>query len=178
MPRVARATRPLIPILIEQRAGAAVIGAVALMLLLIPPFVADGEQILFWSDLALVPVAVLAAVWLRRQRGRPVAAPPLPAEAVLASDQRVLRRQAGWAVAYLLFVLLVATSVPDFFGFGFACAVLAVALALEARHLARWEQRVGARLYRGRTRGWFKRDNIYRVEDGSAVPQQYPSEEQ
>lgn len=34
---------------------------------------------------------------------------------------------------------------------------------LEARHLARWEQRTGSRLYRNRERGWFKRDKVYRV---------------
>lgn len=160
---VARATRPLRPILIEQRAAAALAAATALELLVIPPFVADGQQILFWSDLVLVAFAGLAAVWLRRQRKHLVTAAPAPAAAVLSSDRRVLGSQAVWAVPYLLFVLAGAIATPDFFGMGFACAVVAVALALEDRYLARWQQRTGVRLYRNRERGWCKRDKIYHV---------------
>lgn len=101
--------------------------------------------------------------WLRRQRKHLVTAAPAPAAAVLSSDRRVLGRQAVWAVPYLLFVLAVAIATPDFFGMGFACAVVAVALALEDRYLARWQQRTGVRLYRSRERGWCKRDKIYHV---------------
>jgi hypothetical protein len=161
---VARATRPLRPILPEQRTTAAILAAAALELLVIPPFVADGQRILFWSDLVLVPFAGLLAVWLsRRQRKHLVTAAPAPDAAVLSSDRRVLGWEAVWGVPYLLFTLAVATSTPDFFGMGFAVAVLAVAAAREARYLARWQQRTGARLYRNRERGWSKRPKIYRV---------------
>jgi hypothetical protein len=121
---VARATRPLRPILTEQRATAALLAAAALELLVIPPFVADGQRILFWSDLGLVAFAGLAVVWLRRQRKHLVTAAPAPDTAVLSSDRRVLGWQAVWAVPYLLFGLAAAISNPDFFGMGFAGAAV------------------------------------------------------
>lgn len=152
------------PLLAERRAAAATLGAATLVLLLIPPLAANGGQILFWSDLLLVAFAFLVAWWVRRQRRLlPVASPP-PEGSTLLDDPAVLRSQAAWGAPFLLFALIVAAALPEFFGYGLAVGVLAGTLALEAKHLARWESRTGVRVYRERKRGWRKRDSFYRLE--------------
>jgi hypothetical protein len=58
-------------------------------------------------------------------------------------------------------VLSTAASTPDFFATGLVCAVFALALALEASYVTRWEADRGTRLYRSRM-GW-SNPRIYRT---------------
>jgi hypothetical protein len=155
----ARAPR-LTPVAADHLGAAVVLGAAAVLLLVVPPLTADGERLLYWSDLFLVPFAIGGVVWLRRQRTDYGKATIVPSPAKLAANGSVIRRHAAWGTPYLLFVVLVASSVPDYFGLGFVCGVFAVALALESRYATRWEARSGDRLYRGPVR-WSKPE-IYR----------------
>jgi hypothetical protein len=146
----------LTPIATEQRAGAVVLAATAVILLVASPLAAASESLWHWSDLLIVALALGGVVWLRRQRRDYESAALAPSSAVLAAKGSVIRRHAAWGTPYLLFMLLVATSVPDRLGFGFAYAIFAVGLAMEARYTTNWEVSSGTRLYRGRL-GWSKR---------------------
>jgi hypothetical protein len=145
----------LIPVATETRAHAVILGAASLVLLAIPPLTANGQQILHWGDLIALALAIAAVVWLRRQRRGYEGVSAAPASAVLVSDRSVLRSRAAWGATYVLFVLLVVAGTPDFFGFGFACAVITAGLWMDSRHLAHCEERWEGRLYRTK-QGWSK----------------------
>ena len=144
----------------DHLGASVVLGAAAVVLLGVPPLIADGERLVYWSDLFLIAFAIGGVMWLRRRRSDYETAAMLPSGAKLAANASVIRRHAAWGAPYLLLVLLVASSVPDYFGLGFVCAVFAMALAVEARHATRWEARSGERLYRGPMR--WSRPEIYR----------------
>jgi hypothetical protein len=149
------------PLVTEHQAGAVLLGAVAVIFLTVCPLAADGERLVQWWDLLLVPIALGGVLWLRRQRRDYEKAAILPPTATPASTARVIRTHAAWGVLFLLFVLSAAASTPDFFATGLAAAVFAGGLALEARHATRWEAGRGSRLYRDRM-GWSK-PGIYRT---------------
>jgi hypothetical protein len=120
----ARAPR-LTPVATDHRGAAVVLGAAAVILLVVPPLTADGERLLYWSDLFLAAFAVGGVLWLRRRRTDYGKATIVPSTAKLASNGSVIRRHAAWGAPYLLLVFLVASSVPDYFGLGFVCGVFA-----------------------------------------------------
>jgi hypothetical protein len=151
----------LTPIATEQRAGAVVLAAAGMIFSAVSPLAADGERLWQWSDLLLVALALGGIVWLRRQRRDYGNAALAPSSAALADKRSVIRRYAIWGAPYLLLVLLAATTIPALIGFGFACVIYAVGLALEARYTTTWEVSSGARLYRGRS-GWSER-TVYRA---------------
>jgi hypothetical protein len=138
-----------------------VLGATAVIFVVIPPLIADGERLLHWSDLFLVGFAIGGVVWLRRRRSDYETAAVVPSTAKLAANASVVRRHAAWGAPYLLLVLSFASSAPDSFGLGFPAGIIAVALAVEARHATRWEARSGDRLYRGPMR--WSTPEIYRT---------------
>lgn len=86
----------LTPIATEQRAGAAVLAAAAVILLAGSPLAADGERLWHWSVLLLVALALGGVAWLRRQRNDYENVPLAPFSAVLAAKGSVIRRQAAW----------------------------------------------------------------------------------
>lgn len=145
----------------EHQAGAVVLGATAVTFLVVCPLAADAERLLRWSDLLFVPVTLGGVVWLRRQRRGYEGAAVMPSTATPASRASVIRRHAAWGGLFLLFALSVALETPDFLGTGLVSAVFAGALAVEARHVTRWEVRTGSRLYRGRA--LWRQPPIYRT---------------
>jgi hypothetical protein len=149
------------PVATQHHAGAMLLGAGAVIFLTVCPLAANGERLFHWSDLLLVAAALGGVVWLRRQRRDYETAAILPPTARPASKASVIRRHAAWGAPYLLLVLLVASSTPDFFGAGLAFALCAIGLALEARHAARWEAGRGSRLYRDRMR--WRKPEVYRT---------------
>lgn len=141
---------------VEQRVDAAILGIAGLVLLIASPLAADGQQIVFWSDLSLVAMSVLVSIWVLRRPWTYEAATSTPAGAMVVSPRKVARRAAAWGVPYVLVALAAATANPDFFGLGFPCLVIGSALALEARNEARRQQSGSYRLYRGKRQGRFK----------------------
>jgi hypothetical protein len=95
----ARAPR-LTPLAADHLGGAVVLGVAAVIFLGVPPLIADGERLLYWSDLFLVAFAIGGAVWLRRRRSDYKKAAMAPSTAKLAANASVIRRHVAWGVPY------------------------------------------------------------------------------
>lgn len=162
----------LFPVTVEQRVDAAILAIAGLVLLTVPPWVTDGQQLVFWSDLLLLALSVLASFWVLRRPPRYASATSPPAGALVASTRSVIRREATWGLPYVLLALIAAVATPEFFGFGFACLVVASALALGARDEARRQESGGYRLYRGKSQRRFRgsRPMYRRLEPAAARP--------